>query len=114
MSQATEMGTDKIRDLEARKAHLREGGGTDRLDKQHQSGKLSARERVERLLDAGTFQEIGMFARHHATRFGMADKELAADGVVTGCGTVDRRGTQYARAAAAPPWHPFDMAQSRQ
>ena len=55
------------------------------------AGKLTARERVERLVDRGSFQEIGLFARHRATYFGMADKELPADGVVTGCATIDGR-----------------------
>ena len=68
-----------------------EGGGEERVEKQHQSGKLTARERIDRLIDAASFQEIGLFAQHHATLFGMADKELPADGVVTGAATVDGR-----------------------
>jgi methylmalonyl-CoA carboxyltransferase 12S subunit len=81
----------KIQELEQKKTALKAGGGKERIKKQHDAGKLSARERIEKLLDSTSFQEIGLFARHHATRFGMADKELAADGVVTGCGTVDGR-----------------------
>ncbi len=54
-------------------------------------GKLSARERIAKLVDLDSFQEIGLFAKHRATYFGMADKELPADGVVTGCATVDGR-----------------------
>jgi methylmalonyl-CoA carboxyltransferase large subunit len=81
----------KIRELEEKRKKLYEGGGKDRMDKQHQSGKLTARERVDRLLDSGSFQETGLFAKHHATLFGMAGKEMPADGVVTGCGTVDGR-----------------------
>src|ERR1022692_1455572 len=57
----------------------------------HPAGKLSARERIDRRVDGASFQEIGLFARHHATLFGMADKELPADGVVTGAATVDGR-----------------------
>ena len=82
---------DKVADLHAKRSELELGGGKDRIDKQHTSGKLSARERVTRLVDKGSFEEIGLFARHRATYFGMADKELPADGVVTGCATVDGR-----------------------
>jgi methylmalonyl-CoA carboxyltransferase large subunit len=82
---------DKVRELEEKRAHLMEGGGAGRTAKQHQAGKLSARERVDRLTDGGSFQEIGLFAKHHATLFGMAEKELPADGVVTGVATVDGR-----------------------
>src|SRR5947209_5328520 len=81
----------RIQDLRKRKDQLRQGGGPERVDKQHQSGKLTARERVDRLVDPDTFQEIGMFAKHRATEFGMAGKDLPADGVVTGAGYVDGR-----------------------
>jgi methylmalonyl-CoA carboxyltransferase large subunit len=81
----------KIQELQEKRAHLMEGGGKERIAKQHQSGKLTARERIDRLADAASFQEIGLFAKHHAALFGMADKELPADGVVTGAATVDGR-----------------------
>jgi methylmalonyl-CoA carboxyltransferase large subunit len=82
---------DRIAELGAKRAELELGGGKERIDRQHASGKLSARERVARLVDKGSFEEIGLFARHRATYFGMADKELPADGVVTGCATIDGR-----------------------
>jgi methylmalonyl-CoA carboxyltransferase large subunit len=82
---------DKISDLRARRAEIEIGGGKERIDKQHASGKLTARERVEGLVDRGSFQEIGAFALHRATLFGMAGKKMPADGVVTGCATVDGR-----------------------
>ena len=82
---------DKVADLNARRAQLEQGGGKERIDKQHASGKLTARERVAALVDKNTFEEIGLFARHRATYFGMAGKDLPADGVITGCGTVDGR-----------------------
>ena len=82
---------DKVAELEAKRAELELGGGQERIDRQHKSGKLSARERVDRLVDKGSFEEIGLFSRHRATYFGMADKELPADGVVTGCATIDGR-----------------------
>ena len=82
---------DKVADLRTKRAGVELGGGKDRIEKQHSAGKLTARERVERLVDKSSFQEIGLFARHRATYFGMADKEMPADGVVTGCATVDGR-----------------------
>ena len=82
---------DKVSELRQKRAELELGGGKDRIQKQHDSGKLSARERVTRLVDKESFEEIGLFARHRATYFGMAEKELPADGVVTGCATIDGR-----------------------
>lgn len=82
---------DKITDLRARRAEIEQGGGKQRIDKQHAAGKLTARERVRDLVDHGSFQEIGLFAKHRATYFGMAKKDLPADGVITGCATVDGR-----------------------
>ncbi len=82
---------EKIADLRAKRAQVELGGGKERIDKQHSAGKLTARERVQKLVDAGSFQETGVFAQHRATHFGMAGKEMPADGVVTGCATVDGR-----------------------
>jgi len=82
---------EKISGLEAKRAELKLGGGQERVEKQHASGKLTARERIARLVDPNSFQEIGLFALHRSTYFGMADKEMPADGVVTGCAQVDGR-----------------------
>ena len=82
---------DRIGELREKRAKIELGGGQDRIDKQHAAGKLTARERVEKLVDRASFQEIGLFAQHRSTSFGMADKSLPADGVVTGCATVDGR-----------------------
>jgi methylmalonyl-CoA carboxyltransferase large subunit len=82
---------EKIRELEAKREELKLGGGKARIERQHATGKLSARERVARLVDKESFEEIGLFARHRATLFGMAGKDLPADGVVTGCATIDGR-----------------------
>lgn len=82
---------DRIIELREKRASIELGGGKERIAKQHAGGKLSARERVEKLVDRDSFQEIGQFARHRATQLGMADKDLPADGVVTGCATVDGR-----------------------
>ncbi|MGA7461992.1 MAG: carboxyl transferase domain-containing protein [Candidatus Korobacteraceae bacterium] len=77
--------------MREKRARLQLGGGQDRIDKQHAAGKLSARERIDKLVDRGSFQEIGIFAEHRATHFGMADKIMPADGVITGCAMVDGR-----------------------
>ncbi len=85
-----------IQALQQAKSRLREGGGAERIAKQHTDGKLTARERIEMLLDRDTFQEVGLFARHKTAYFGMADKPLPADGVVTGSGKVAGRGVHVA------------------
>lgn len=82
---------DRIAELRQRRAKLLEMGGRDRVEKQHQSGKLSARERIDGLLDANSFQEQYGFAQHRCTFFGMQDKPLPADGVITGAGAIDGR-----------------------
>ncbi|TVQ36405.1 MAG: acyl-CoA carboxylase subunit beta [Geminicoccaceae bacterium] len=79
----------KIEALAANRTRVQAGGGEAQIEKQHAAGKMTARERIARLVDAESFQEIGLFARHRATAFEMADKELAADGVVTGCAQID-------------------------
>jgi methylmalonyl-CoA carboxyltransferase large subunit len=83
--------TDKINELNKRRTTLHLGGGQDRIDKQHKSGKMTARERLDNLVDPESFQEFSLFAKHRAVLFGMADKDLPADGVVTGCAKVDGR-----------------------
>ncbi len=81
----------QLEELRERRERIEQGGGQERIKKQHAAGKLTARERIQELVDRHSFQEIGTFARHRATYFGMADKEVPADGVVTGCATVDGR-----------------------
>jgi propionyl-CoA carboxylase beta chain len=68
-----------------------EGGGRERVEKQHQAGKLTARERIDALLDPGSFVELDKFKTHRCTDFGMADKKVLGDGVITGYGQVDGR-----------------------
>src|SRR5215469_12497193 len=72
-------------------ARALEGGGEARVRKQHEAGKLTARERVELLVDPGTFVEAGRFVVHRSTDFGMQDQKVLSDGVVTGHGLVDGR-----------------------
>ena len=79
---------DRTAELLARRAEVKLGGGAERLDKQHAQGKMTARERIDALLDKGTFLETGMFALHQSSYFGLAEAELPADGVVTGEGAV--------------------------
>jgi len=91
MATATKAPKDAIAALHKARETARAGGGTERSDKQHSEGKLTARERLALLLDRDSFQETGLFAQHHATLFGMAGKPLPADGVVTGAGKVNGR-----------------------
>jgi len=80
-----------IKELETRRARARMGGGERRIANQHAKGKLSARERLELLLDEGSFEEWDMFVEHRCTDFGMADNRIPGDGVVTGYGTINGR-----------------------
>ena len=81
----------QLEKLREKRTKVQQGGGADRIKKQHASGKLTARERIQKLVDQESFQEIGLFAKHRSTLFGMASKDVPADGVVTGCATVDGR-----------------------
>ncbi|WHQ46959.1 MAG: acyl-CoA carboxylase subunit beta [Candidatus Midichloria sp.] len=77
--------------LESLKKASRMGGGQQRIDKQHDQGKLTARERLDVLLDPDSFNEIDAFAEHRCTNFGMQDNIIPSDGVVTGYGTINGR-----------------------
>ncbi len=77
--------------LEARRASARMGGGERRIAAQHKRGKLTARERLELLMDKSSFEEFDMFVEHRATDFGMDKSKISGDGVVTGWGTVNGR-----------------------
>jgi propionyl-CoA carboxylase beta chain len=80
-----------IEQLEQRRAEARLGGGKRRIDAQHAKGKLTARERIEVLLDEGSFEEFDMYVTHRCTDFGMENQKVAGDGVVTGWGTINGR-----------------------
>ncbi len=82
---------EKIELMNEKKEHIRQGGGQARIDKQHAKGKLTARERLNLLFDEGSFVELDMFMKHRCTNFGMEKKEMPADGIVTGYGTVNGR-----------------------
>jgi propionyl-CoA carboxylase beta chain len=77
--------------LASKRQQARMGGGEKRIAKQHDSGKLTARERIDILLDPESFQEIGLFVEHRCHNFGMEKKKISADGVVTGHGTINGR-----------------------
>src|SRR6187455_3568310 len=77
--------------LEERRKEARLGGGEKRIAAQHARGKLTARERIELLLDHGSFEEFDMFVEHRSTDFGMEKTRIPGDGVVTGWGTVNGR-----------------------
>src|SRR6056297_1740029 len=82
---------DILVELEERRAQARAGGGERRVDGQHGKGKLTARERIELLLDEGSFEEYDMFVRHRCHDFGMQEHTYPGDGVVTGWGTINGR-----------------------
>src|SRR5881397_1307261 len=82
---------DILDTLEERRAGAKLGGGNKRIEAQHARGKLTARERIELLLDKGSFEEFDMFVEHRCDDFGMAKMKIPGDGVVTGWGTVNGR-----------------------
>ncbi len=82
---------DIITELEKRRENARLGGGQKRIDAQHQRGKLTARERIDLLLDENSFEELDMYVEHRCTDFGMEKNKISGDGVVTGWGTVNGR-----------------------
>lgn len=82
---------DKIKDLKEREAKILKMGGEKAVAKHREKGKLTARERLDRLFDPGTFREVDMFVTHRCTNFGMESVDIPADGVITGYGKVDGR-----------------------
>ncbi|RZV36718.1 MAG: acyl-CoA carboxylase subunit beta [Acidimicrobiales bacterium] len=84
---------DILEQLEHRRAQARLGGGQKRIDAQHAKGKLTARERIELLLDPDSFEEFDMFVTHRCTDFEMGDTKSPGDGVITGWGTINGRKT---------------------
>ena len=82
---------DIVSELERRRVEARSGGGAKRVAAQHSKGKLTARERIELLLDENSFEEFDMFVTHRCTDFGMEQTKFSGDGVVTGWGTINGR-----------------------
>ncbi len=86
---------DILDKLEKRREEARLGGGKARIEAQHKRGKLTARERIELLLDKGSFEEFDMFVEHRSNEFGMEKSKIPGDGVVTGWGTVNGRAVYF-------------------
>ncbi len=82
---------DKVKKLIDLRVQAKLGGGEKRIESQHKKGKQTARERIEMLLDEGSFEEFDMFVTHRCTNFGMEKTKFLGDGVVTGQGTIDGR-----------------------
>ena len=82
---------DELELLQAKRAEAELGGGQERIDAQHAKGKMTARERLDVLLDPGSFVELDRFVTHRSTDFGLADQKVLGDGVVTGYGRIDGR-----------------------
>ena len=82
---------ERLEEIRRRRQQALEGGGVERVQRQHAAGKLTARERMERLLDTGSFAELDMLATHRCRDFGMDKQSIPGDGVVTGHGTIDGR-----------------------
>ena len=85
------MSRDVLERLETRLAANRLGGGEEKIERQHQQGKLAARERIEQFLDDGSFEEVDALVEHRCTDFGMEGRKISGDGVVAGHGRVDGR-----------------------
>ena len=82
---------DKVSALKQKQKEAQKGGGDKRIEAQHKKGKLTARERLQVLLDEGSFEEIGMLVTHRSRDFGMEKEIYPGDGVVTGYGTINGR-----------------------
>ena len=95
---------DILAELEERRENARLGGGQKRIDAQHARGKLTARERIELLLDEGSFEEFDMFISHRCTDFGMENNKPAGDGVITGWGTINGRQVYVFSVRISPSW----------
>src|SRR5881296_1796540 len=82
---------EKLELLQQKRSESEQGGGADRIETQHKKGKMTARERLDVLLDPGSFVELDRFVTHRATDFGLAEQKVLGDGVVTGWGRIDGR-----------------------
>ncbi len=87
----THAGKDRLEELRRRSEEAEAGGGPERREREHKAGKLTARERINLLLDEGTFEELDKFVRHRCTDFGMEEQRPAGDGFVTGFGKIEGR-----------------------
>jgi len=81
----------KLKEMEEMAARIRAMGGEKQVKKHREGGRLTARERLDKLFDPGSFNEVGLFVKHRGTGLGMANMDIPADGVITGFGTVNGR-----------------------
>jgi len=91
MADESDKGLNKLEELERKREHILQMGGQRRLKQRHKKGQMSARERIDYFFDPGTFTEIGLFVKHRTTAFGMDQREVPAEGVITGFGKVNGR-----------------------
>ena len=91
MAGKSDKNLDKLEELKRKREHILQMGGPKAVEERHKKGQLSARERVDRFFDPGSFSEIGMHVKHRTTAFGMDQREVPAEGVITGFGRVDGR-----------------------
>ena len=91
MTSENRLVDEKIQALNEMRLDSQKGGGQQRIDQQHSRGKLTPRERINLLMDQGTFQELDAFVTHRSTDFGLEDRKFLGDAVVTGYGMVDGR-----------------------
>ena len=91
MAGKSDKNLDKLEELKRKREHILQMGGAKAVEERHKKGQLSARERVDRFFDPGSFSEIGMHVKHRTTAFGMDQREVPAEGVITGFGRVDGR-----------------------
>jgi len=91
LEETSDTRRDPLQELEARRQRALEGGGAERVARQHEGGRLTARERIQLLLDPGSFAELGVFVVHDCHDFGLSERRPTGDGVVSGHGTVDGR-----------------------
>jgi len=91
MSKEPGKSPDKLEELRRKREHILQMGGPKAIEERHKKGQMSARERIDYFFDPGTFTEIGLFVKHRTTAFGMDQKEVPAEGVVTGFGKVNGR-----------------------
>jgi acetyl-CoA carboxylase carboxyltransferase component len=114
---ASREGDPRLDRLEGMRAQACLGGGSARVERQHARGKMTARERLDHLLDPGTFFELDEFVAHRATGFGLEERRTLGDSVVTGCGEIDGRPVyvfaQDFTVLGGPPPRPQDLQGAR-
>ncbi|MEE8636979.1 MAG: carboxyl transferase domain-containing protein, partial [Dehalococcoidia bacterium] len=91
MVDESDKGLDMLEELKRKREHIHQMGGPKAIEERHKKGQMSARERIDYFFDPGTFTEMGLFVKHRTIAFGMDQREVPAEGVITGFGTVNGR-----------------------